>query len=66
MSDKLIRRPEVEARTGLARTTIYARMARGEFPAPVKIGARAVAWPESVIDEWIEAQIEAGGQGVNQ
>ena len=36
-------------------------MAQGQFPRPINIGRRAVAWPLSVIDEWIEARkAEAG------
>ena len=45
--DRLLRRPEVEKLTGLARATIYQKMATGDFPRPVKIGVRAVAWPQS-------------------
>jgi len=56
MSEKLLRRPEVEARTGLSRSTIYAWMKDGEFPAPVALGARLVAWRESDIREWLEAR----------
>ena len=58
MTERLIRRPDVEAMTGLARSSIYAKIAEGEFPAPVKIGARAVAWPESDIQEWVANRIE--------
>ncbi len=54
--DRLLRRPEVEALTGLARATIYQKMAAGHFPRPVKIGIRAVAWPLSVIADWIESR----------
>ncbi len=61
--DRLLRRPEVEILTGLARATIYQRMATGHFPRPVKIGRRAVAWPNSVIDEWIEARKAESGIG---
>lgn len=61
MSDPLLRRPDVEALTGLSRAWIYAAMQRGEFPRPVKIGRRAVRWPRSVIDRWVEARkTEAG------
>ena len=56
MADSLLRRPAVEALTGLSRAGIYAAMSRGEFPRPIKIGKRAVAWPKSVIDDWIEAR----------
>jgi prophage regulatory protein len=56
--DRMLRRPEVEQVTGMARTTIYDGMAAGTFPKPVKIGARAVAWPESVIRNWIAERME--------
>lgn len=51
--DRMLRRKEVEAITGRSRSAIYEGMAAGTFPKPVKIGARAVAWPESVIRQWI-------------
>ena len=54
--DRLLRRPEVQELTGLARATIYQRMALGDFPRPVKVGVRAVAWPLSVIEKWIETR----------
>lgn len=56
MLDTLLRRPEVEARTGLARSTIYAAMSAGTFPRPVKIGARAVAWRSADIAQWLESR----------
>ena len=56
MSDKLLRRPEVEARTGLSRSTLYDWMKRGDFPRPVKLGERAVGWPESAVAEWIASR----------
>ena len=57
---RLLRRPEVEARTGLARSTIYARMAEGTFPRPVRLGKQSVGWIESDIDEWLDQRISAG------
>lgn len=56
----LIRRPEVEARTGLSRSTLYEWMKRGEFPQPVKLGARIVAWRESDVTEWLESRETRG------
>lgn len=53
----IIRRKEVEARTGLSRSTIYNRVAVGTFPAPVNLGARAVGWVQSEIDEWLAARV---------
>jgi prophage regulatory protein len=32
-------------------------MKAGTFPKPVKIGERAVAWPESEINAWLEQRI---------
>lgn len=56
--DRMLRRKEVEAITGRSRSAIYEGMAAGTFPKPVKIGARAVAWPESVIRNWIAERME--------
>jgi len=54
-----LRRPQVEQRTGLKRSTIYKFMKLGTFPAPVRIGPRAVAWLESDIEQWQAAQVAA-------
>lgn len=56
MADKLLRRPEVEALTGLSRSTLYDWMKRGAFPQPVKLGTRLVAWRESDIAAWLESR----------
>lgn len=52
MTEKLLRRPEVEARTGLSRSSIYRMMDEGEFPRPVRIARRAVAWRASDLERW--------------
>jgi len=57
MAKKVIRRREVEARIGLARSTIYAMMADDRFPRPVKIGRRAVGWIEEDINNWLRNKI---------
>jgi prophage regulatory protein len=61
MSDNrsFVRRKQVEQRTGLARSTIYQRIKDGTFPAPIRIGSRAVAWLESDIEDWQAAQVAA-------
>jgi prophage regulatory protein len=58
--DRMLRRKEVEQITARSRSAIYEGMAAGTFPKPVKIGARAVAWPESVIRNWIAERMEGG------
>jgi prophage regulatory protein len=42
--------------TGLSRATIYRYVDAGEFPRPVKIGVRAIAWHASDVDAWIEGR----------
>ncbi|EAM3719460.1 AlpA family transcriptional regulator [Salmonella enterica subsp. enterica serovar 4,12:d:-] len=56
-NQSLIRLPEVLKRTGFGKAWIYRLISEGRFPAPVKIGVRAVAFVESEIDEWIEGVI---------
>lgn len=53
MAELHLRRPAVEAATGLSRSSIYAMMDTGDFPRPVRIGKRAVAWPQSAIEAWL-------------
>ena len=55
----ILRRKQVEARTGLSRTTIYQRVSEGTFPTPVNLGARAVGWIESEISDWLASRIQA-------
>jgi prophage regulatory protein len=54
----ILRRKQVEQRTGLSRSTIYLRVAQGTFPKAVSLGARAVGWLESEVDEWLNARVE--------
>ena len=54
----ILRLPEVKARTGLSRSTIYLRVAEGKFPPPINLGERSVGWLESEIDAWIAKRIE--------
>jgi len=56
---RILRLSEVRARTGLARSTIYLRMAQDCFPKPISLGPRAVGWIEAEVDAWLHRQIEA-------
>jgi len=58
MSRRILRLPNVLDRTGLSRSTVYQWVSEGRFPKPVSLGARAVGWVESDIEEWISRQIE--------
>ena len=64
---RILRRKQVEARTGLSRSSIYARLRQNPkrpgdydptFPSPVSVGAKAVGWIEAEIDAWLTAQVE--------
>ena len=57
MSETFLRLPEVQRRVPYSRSTIYLLIARGEFPKPHSLGARAVAWLESDIDDWMAERI---------
>lgn len=52
--DRVLRFPEVITVTGFKRSTIYKKIARGQFPAPFGIGDRAVGWRRSTIEKWLE------------
>lgn len=59
MGDKILRLPDVKRATGLCRTTIYRMVKEQEFPAPIKLSKKAIGWPESVVDQWIQQRIAA-------
>lgn len=59
MSKRILRRAAVQDRTGLPCSTLYEKMSRGEFPKPVKLGAKAVGWVEGEVDAYIAAKIAA-------
>ncbi|WP_431113204.1 helix-turn-helix transcriptional regulator [Variovorax paradoxus] len=56
-SERLLRLTEVEGRTGLKKSSIYAAIRGGSFPASVRLSRRCVCWPASRIDAWIADRI---------
>ena len=64
----IIRRFEVERRTGLSRSAIYRRISEGKFPPPVPLGggddSHAVGWVEAEIDEYLAKCVAARDQRV--
>ena len=56
LSNAVARRPQVEKLVQLSRSSIYAGVANGTFPAPYRIGARAVAWRLSDVEQWLAAR----------
>jgi prophage regulatory protein len=60
----ILRRPQLEERCGLKRTTIYDRNNPKSpsydptFPKPVDLGGGAVGWIESEVEAWLAARVE--------
>lgn len=59
----ILRRKQVQMRTGLSRSTIYQYIKDGVFPKPVPLGPRAVGWLESDVSDWIAGRVIARDGG---
>lgn len=57
----IMRREEVERKTGFKRAHIYNLMKEGKFPQAKRIGLRAVGWDSLEIEQWV---VERLGQQV--
>lgn len=65
--ERLIPLAEVKSRVGLSRSSIYARIKAGTFPAPVPLGeypTRAIRWLESEVQQWIEDTVSNARRNV--
>ena len=60
----ILRLNDVKSRTGLSRSTIYARMAEGDFPSTISLGGRSVGWVETEINDWISARVQNSRRGL--
>jgi len=49
----------VKAMTGLSKSSLYALIREKSFPAPVRLGARTVAWVKSEIRQWAVDRVQA-------
>ena len=57
---RLLRCAATRAKAGFtANSTLYSAMDLHDFPRPVKIGLRSVAWIEDEVDAWIRSRIAA-------
>lgn len=56
---QFLKLPVVCNRVALGRSSIYAKISKGEFPSPVHLSdnGRAVAWIEAEVDEWMERRV---------
>lgn len=58
----VLRRPQVETRTGLSRSSLYALIASGRFPAPIRLTPNTVGWLEHEVERWIAQRVQATRQ----
>ncbi len=54
--DRILRCKDVMALTGLSRSTLYAMMSDGAFPASIKLSKRAVGWRAKAVQAWLDAR----------
>ena len=63
MNERLLTRREVETMTGLSTSSVYRLMRAGAFPAPIRVGLKAVRWPQSEIVKFLATRPRATGEG---
>jgi prophage regulatory protein len=59
---RLLKLPEVIDLTGKSRSSIYLAIQQETFPAPKKIGQKAIAWTTDSIRQWQESCVTAFNQ----
>jgi prophage regulatory protein len=61
--DRVLRLPDVKAKIGLSRSSIYAQVKVGTFPAPLNLGGgRSIGWLLSDIEAWLQSRKDARQQ----
>ena len=55
---RILRRDEVEQKTGFKRAHLYNLMKEGKFPKALRLGVRAVGWDSVEVDEWITQRLK--------
>lgn len=66
-SSHILRIQEVMKKTGLARSTLFARVKILQFPRQIKLGPRASGWLNSEVEDWIDQRTAErdAGKGYN-
>ncbi|QDQ89158.1 AlpA family phage regulatory protein [Alcaligenaceae bacterium SJ-26] len=52
--------PELKRAVGLSKTTIYQMMKNGDFPAPIQMTGKTVAWRASDVAAWVASRPISG------
>lgn len=55
---RIMRRVEVEKKTGFKRSQIYNLMKEGKFPQSIRLGVRAVGWNSEEIEKWVSERLQ--------
>ncbi|WP_081994637.1 AlpA family transcriptional regulator [Paracoccus sp. PAMC 22219] len=56
MDEEIWRLPRVTATIGMGRSWVYRAVPQGRFPAPVRLGARAIGWKRSDVQAWLDSR----------
>ncbi len=65
--EQLLLKPEVQKMAAnISNSTLYYLMSTGDFPRPVKLGKRSVAWKRSEIESWIQSRERAMNIGTEE
>lgn len=59
----LIRQAEVLEKCSFSRSTLYRLIESEDFPRPIRLSKRSVAWLEHEINAWIQRRIELSRPG---
>ena len=60
MHDEIWRKPRVLTVIGMGNTWLHEQIKRGLFPAPLKLGTRAVGWRRSDVEAWLQSREVTG------
>lgn len=56
MTEELWRLPRVATTIGMGRSWIYLAVQEDRFPAPIRIGSRAIGWKRSDVLAWLDSR----------
>lgn len=59
MTDEIWRKPRVLEAIGMKNTWLHEAVKSGDFPAPIRLGARAVGWRRSDVEAWLASREKA-------
>ena len=62
MSAHILRLPQEINATGLPRSSLYAKIAGGKSPTPIKLCKRSIGWSSIEVDAWVQERIAWRGE----